>query len=92
MINENETPETREMREQLQRIAALLAAHVGAVLKGSAMGFALGLYDNDQTTLSSMAYAADGNRQDMVKLGRELADKIDVDKVAAHMRTGKTDA
>jgi hypothetical protein len=56
------------------------------------MGFALVLYDNHETKLSNMAYASDGNRQDMVKLFRELADKIEIDKVAAHMRTGKSDA
>jgi hypothetical protein len=74
--DQDETPEHRAAREQLQRLTVTLAQALKHALKGSGCGFALILFDFGAK--GPMAYAADGVRQDLITLFRETADKLEV--------------
>lgn len=78
-VNEDETPETKRMREQLQSITVELAKMIKVELRGVECGFALVLFDFGGK--GNMAYAADGVREDLVKMFRELATKLEADKI-----------
>lgn len=82
MKNENETPEARKSREQMQSIAVGLAAGIKGTLQGTKLGFSLVLFDFHDADMQNMAYAADGNRLDLIKMYRELADKLEIDQQA----------
>ncbi|HEX2678679.1 MAG TPA: hypothetical protein VHM19_18630 [Polyangiales bacterium] len=77
MIGENETPEQKAMREQLQRMAAGIAGMVKHTLQGAECGFAVILFDFGKG--GNMAYASDGQRADMMRALRELLGKMEMD-------------
>lgn len=85
MKHDDETPEQRAARLQLQKLTAMMAqlcrAHLDREQTG--IGFALVMFDIGFK--GSMAYAADGVREDLVKMFRELADKLEIDAQAKNV-------
>jgi hypothetical protein len=79
---EDETPAKRAARLELQKLTAEIGNLIAAALPARHIGFALVLFDFAGANDGSMAYAATGQREDLVKMFRELADKLDVDAQA----------
>lgn len=78
----DETPESGRQRVQMQNIAAGIAKILKTMLKDSKLGFSIVLFDFNTADMNNMAYAANGERLDVIKLYRELADKLEVDAQA----------
>jgi hypothetical protein len=85
--DQDETPERRDARLQLENITVGLARMVAAQLEGAECGFAIVLFDYG--TEGSMAYASTGIRTDVATMFREVADKIAVGELATKIAAGK---
>jgi len=81
-VNDNETPKARKDRLQLQAITRGLAELIErkGELRQAGIGFALVLYDFGDR--GSIAYASNGNREDMRKALREMLEKMDIEAAA----------
>lgn len=91
MAIENETPETRHAREQLQRIAAGVAQMVSRCLPADAgVGFAVVLFDFGDA--GHIAYASNAEREGMTRALRELLEKVFVKSEVDALRRGGSDA
>lgn len=87
-VNDNETPKSRRDRLQLQAIARGMAEFLDrrAGLREGGIGFTLVLYDFGEK--GNLAYASNGNREDMMSTLRELLEKMEIERAALLINKG----